>query len=410
MRGIDMIRYEVRLKKMGQITALPDSQKLFGFLMSYSQRYFSSEIVSDFVKEILECRGKCMVSNLMPTGYYPTPKEYIMKKLEKRLKINSENMEKLEVEQERVFNEVKELKIKQNNLTEQIKKLKSKKEMENKKIKKQEREQISEEIQKKKVIFNENSAKIGQISLKNIYEAIKKIDFIKEDSLQSFFKRIETKENQEVTVKELEELEYLSKNQHFIQKFCLESQMKELPGLPNVAYSLPILSYYKKFSKKEEEQKQFSFFVKVEESSILSRTLEELKKSSEKQNISCFLGNKGSSGYNEYSIYEVQKLQNDEDKNSDLNIYLNLGMLLPNFDKIDSEISILDIHTSDRKPFDIENNIPKIISFITAGSIIKKQSEKIDIFEIGRSIPNKYNLLYKNAIVFGNSYLKRLEV
>lgn len=99
-----MIRYEVRLKKMGQITALPDSQKLFGFLMSYSQRYFSSEIVSDFVKEILECRGKCMVSNLMPTGYYPTPKEYIMKKLEKRLKINSENMEKLEVEQERVFN------------------------------------------------------------------------------------------------------------------------------------------------------------------------------------------------------------------------------------------------------------------------------------------------------------------
>jgi len=405
-----MIRYEVRLKKMGQITSLPDSQRLFGFLMSYSQRFFSSEIVSNFVKEILECRGKCMVSNLMPTEYYPTPKEYIMKKLEKRLKINSEKMEKLEVEQEKVFGEVKELKIKQNDLTEQIRKLKSKKEIKDKEIKNREREQISEEIQKKKVIFNKNSEEIGQISLKNIYEAIKKIDFIKEDSLQSFLKSIETKENQEVTVKELEELEYLSKNQHFIQKFRLESQIKELPGLPNVAYSLPILSYYKNFPKKEGEQKQFSFFVKVEENSILSRTLEELKKSSEKQNIPCFLGNKGSSGYNEYSIYEVQKLQNDEDKKSDLSIYLNLGMLLPNFDKIDSEISILDIHTSDRKPFDIENNVPKIISFITAGSIIKKQSEKIDIFEIGRSIPNKYNLLYKNAIVFGNSYLKRLEV
>ncbi|MDK4479487.1 hypothetical protein MWG12_09630, partial [Fusobacterium necrophorum] len=142
-----MIRYEVRLKKMGQITSLPDSQRLFGFLMSYSQRFFSSEIVSNFVKEILECRGKCMVSNLMPTGYYPTPKEYIMKKLEKRLKINSEKIEKLEVEQEKVFGEVKELKIKQNSLIEQIKKLKPQKEMENKKIKEQERKRISKELQ-----------------------------------------------------------------------------------------------------------------------------------------------------------------------------------------------------------------------------------------------------------------------
>lgn len=405
-----MIRYEVRLKKRGQITALPDSQKLFGFLMSYSQRFFSSEIVSNFVKEILECRGKCMVSNLMPTGYYPTPKEYIMKKLEKSLKINSENMEKLEIEQEKVLNEVKELKIKQNDLTEQIRKLKSKKEIDNKKRKKHERKQISEEIKNKKEMFNENSAKIAQLSLKKIYETIKKMDFIKENSLQSFLKSIEKRENQEITVKELEELEYLSRKQHFIQKFRLESQIKKLPGLPNIAYSLSILSYYKNFPEKEEEQKQFSFFVKVEENSILSKVLEKLKKSSEKQNIPCFLGNKGSSGYNEYSIYEVKKLQNNEDKNNNLSIYLNLGMLLPNFDKIDSEISILDIHTSDRKPFDIENDIPKIISFITAGSIIKKQNEKIDIFEIGRSIPNKYNLLYKNAIVFGNSYLKKLEV
>lgn len=406
-----MIIYEVRLKKRGPITALPDSQKLFGFLMSYSQRFFSSEIVSNFVKEILECRGKCMVSNLMPTGYYPTPKEYIMKKLEKSLKINSENMEKLEIEQEKVLNEVKELKIKQNDLTEQIRKLKSKKEIDNKKRKEHERKQISEEIKNKKEMFNENSAKIAQLSLKKIYETIKKMDFIKEYSLQSFLKGIEKRENQKITVKELEELEYLSKKQHFIQKFRLESQIKKLPGLPNIAYSLSILSYYKNFPEKEEEQKQFSFFVKVEENSVLSKVLEELRKSSEKQNIPCFLGNKGSSGYNEYNIYEVKKLQNDEDKNNNnLSIYLNLGMLLPNFDKIDSEISILDIHTSDRKPFDIENDIPKVISFITAGSIIKKQSEKIDIFEIGRSIPNKYNLLYKNAIVFGNSYLKRLEV
>ena len=31
-----MITYEVKLKKIGEMTTLPDSQRLFGFLMNFS--------------------------------------------------------------------------------------------------------------------------------------------------------------------------------------------------------------------------------------------------------------------------------------------------------------------------------------------------------------------------------------
>ena len=92
--------------------------------------------------------------------------------------------------------------------------------------------------------------------------------------------------------------------------------------------------------------------------------------------------------------------------------YLNIGMLLPNFDKIDAQMSVLDIYTSDRKPFEIEYEIPKVISFITTGSVIKLKQDKTDLYEVGKSIDNsRYNPMYKkNAIIFGNSYLVKLEV
>ena len=34
-----MITYEVRLKKIGAMTTLPDSQRLFGFLINNSKKY-----------------------------------------------------------------------------------------------------------------------------------------------------------------------------------------------------------------------------------------------------------------------------------------------------------------------------------------------------------------------------------
>lgn len=81
-----------------------------------------------------------------------------------------------------------------------------------------------------------------------------------------------------------------------------------------------------------------------------------------------------------------------------------MGMVLPN--SINYEKSYIDLHISDRKAFEITEKAKKVIGFINTGSVI--YSEKED-FNIGKSIPNKYNVLYKNAIVFGNSYLETLD-
>ena len=126
------------------------------------------------------------------------------------------------------------------------------------------------------------------------------------------------------------------------------------------------------------------------------------------------MGGKASSGYNEYRIYSIEKSKEAERLRQayEDERYLNIGMLLPNFDKIDAQMSVLDIYTSDRKPFEIEYEMPKVISFITEGSVIKLRQDKIDLFEVGKSIDNsKYNPMYKkNAIIFGNSYIVKLEV
>ena len=94
-----MITYEVKLKKIGEMTTLPDSQRLFGFLMNFSKKYCTEDEISSFVKGVREQKQKCMISNIVPSGYYPTPKEYIMQKLQKRLEKNQEEIQRLEKEQ-----------------------------------------------------------------------------------------------------------------------------------------------------------------------------------------------------------------------------------------------------------------------------------------------------------------------
>ena len=273
-------------------------------------------------------------------------------------------------------------------------------------------------MEKIKADFNNNSKLINNLSSKNIYETVKKMDFIEQNQLKELLKLGESRD--EIRVDDLLKFKYIKKNQTFIQKFRLENQIKQLPGIPNVAYSLPILSFENQAGNL---QRQFSFFVEVNKETCISKTLEAMKenldfdkntKDISKCGIPCFLGGKGSSGYNEYSIYNIEKLSVDEDslKTSISESYLNMGMLLPNFDKIDVEKSVLDIYTSDRKPFEIEYEVLKVISFINVGSVIKLRQDKIDLFKVGKSIDNsKYNPMYKkNAIVFGNSYLVKLEV
>ncbi|MGP1370468.1 MAG: hypothetical protein ACTTKU_04705 [Eggerthia catenaformis] len=400
-----MITYEVKLKKIGEMTTLPDSQRLFGFLINSSKKYCSEGEISTFVKKVREQEEKCMISSVFPTGYYPTPKGFIMQKLEYSLEKNQQEIKKLEEKYESIVKKVQKLEDKkESNEDPTVKKVQK---LEDKKESNEDTTNLKSQLKKIKNDFNNLSANINNLSVKNIYETIKNMDFIEKSQLNDLLKIRE-----KIDVKSLKKFEYIKRNQTFIQKFRLENQIKELPGIPNVAYSLPILSFTNKVG---EVQKEFSFFVKVEKESCISKCLERMKKNLDKHEIPCFLGGKGSSGYNEYQIHCIEKLNESEDKEhyamSNAN-YLNMGVLLPDFDRIDAKNSMMDIHTSDRKPFEIENEIPKIISFVTEGSVIKTKEDKIDIYKVGKSIDNsKYNPLYrKNAIIFGNSYLVKLEV
>ena len=408
-----MIRYEVKLNKIGEMTTLPDSQRLFGFLINNSKKYCSEEDISSFVRGVRQQEQKCMISNLLPSGYYPTPKEFIMQKLQGGLDKNQEEIKKLEEIQTKLRRESEDV----------IQKLREKNKA--KKINKEHKKKLDKEIQscksrleKIKADFNNNSKLINGLSSKNIYETVKRMDFIEPNRLKELLKLEESKDK--IRVDDLLKFKYIKKNRTFIQKFRLEDQIKGLPGIPNVAYSLPILSFE---NQKGDIQRQFSFFVEVREGTCISKTLEAMNESLDsvkkgkdifEYGIPCFLGGKASSGYNEYRIYSIEKSKEAEGLRQVFadERYLNIGMLLPNFDKIDAEMSTLDIYTSDRKPFEMENEVPKVISFITTGSIIKLKQDKTDLYEVGKSIDNsRYNPMYKkNAIIFGNSYLVKLEV
>ncbi|MFC2471695.1 MAG: hypothetical protein ACFNVI_09895 [Lachnoanaerobaculum gingivalis] len=408
-----MIRYEVKLNKIGEMTTLPDSQRLFGFLINNSKKYCSEEDISSFVRGVRQQEQKCMISNLLPSGYYPISKEFIMQKMQGRLNKNQEEIKKLEEMQMKLRGESEEV----------VQKLREKNKA--KKLNKVHKDELYKEIhscksqlEKIKADFSSNSKLINSLSSKNIYETVKRMDFIEQNQLKALLKLGES--NDKIRVDDLLKFNYIKKNRTFIQKFRLENQIKQLPGIPNVAYSLPILSFE---NQKGDIQRQFSFFVEVREGTCISRALEAMNErldSAKKEKdifeygIPCFLGGKASSGYNEYRIYSIEKSKEAEGLRQVFadDRYLNIGMLLPNFDKIDAQMSVLDIYTSDRKPFEIEYEIPKVISFITTGSVIKLKQDKTDLYEVGKSIDNsRYNPMYKkNAIIFGNSYLVKLEV
>lgn len=398
-----MITYEVKLKKIGEMTILPDSQRLFGFLMNFSKQYCPEEEISAFVKGVKEQEQKCMISSMLPTGYYPMPKAYVIQKLQKKL---NENQEEITLSEEQQTDLRKEIESFIQILPEKKELVNEGKDKKEKKKIEKEIEDLKSELEDKKNEFNQSASKINNLSTKNIYETIKGMDFIKQNELKEILNL--TEKNEKISVEVLKTFKHIKKKQTFIQKFRLENQIRELPGMPNVAYALPILSFE---NQEGEIQKEFSFFVRAPKESCLAKGLEGMQISLQNHDIPCFLGAKGVSGYNKYQISSVEVLDEQESKDVRNIAYLNLGVLLPNFDNIEIEHSFLDIYTSDRKPFEIENEVPKVISFVTAGSVIQVRDDSTDLYQVGKSIDNsKYNPLYKkNAIIFGNAYLIGLE-
>lgn len=327
--------YKIMLESIGKITLLPDSQKLFGFLMSKLSEHFTANEVSSFVNGVYENKTKCMISNLLPEGYMPFPASYILD----RVSDNSED----------------------------------------------------------------------------VYKLVKKIDYIDEKSLVSiieYFNSYDKTTHNKGELKSVEDLEkatgskisFVSTKQSYLQKFKLESQEKSMPGLPNKSYSLPILEYYLNASDLKWEL--FSFYVEVEKNSILASYIEELCKNPNNHETIYGLGSKVSHGYNTYQLKCVEKYKKDEN-NGRKHILINMGMLIPQIENIDKEGSFLEIYSSNRKSYEISDNVEKVISFIAPGSVISTNNKNMNV---GRCIANEYNIVHRNAIIFGNSFIKRLEV
>lgn len=449
--------FQIQLNQVGEITGLPDSQRLFGFLMSLVDK---KENIDDFAKNILEGKECCMVSNVMPLGYYPMPKDYIMEKLEECFQSNQKKIKELEENRKQVKIGIEELVKKVNNILEEqrqkereikqveeeIKRLNALQEsngnqagdnfknaiaiQENKKkdmdIKvkslKDEKKEYNKQIDKLTPKYNTISQGIAELSRKEIYEAIKKIDFIQKEDLEKLLTDISDlgkNDDQVWEAKKLKEYDSIKKNQNFIQKFHLKSQTEKWPGLPNIAYSLPILSLRKAGKEKGqiEEKKIFCFYVAVEENSILAIKLQNMSRE-EKLSLPCFLGSKASSGYNAYELAKVVRVEDIQELNikvkkesaipNEKKKFLNLGMLLPDEESLDWQSSILEISSSDRKPYEINDETSKVISFIIAGSVIVRDDKQNAEYKIGKCIKNQYNPLYRNALIFGNSFLVEL--
>ena len=325
-----MYIFEIKLKRIGEITLLPDSQKLFGFLMGKLKEFYSDEKIGEFVESVERKESICMISNLFPTDYRPMPKSYIFDKLN-----------------------------------------------------------------------------IG-IYDKKLHEKIKNIEFIKREDLKKLINS--TKNNtSNIDNINLDNYNYIKKEDTFIQKFKIESQVRQLSGFPNIAYSIPIVRYK---DNSGNIISNYSFLIKLEKGNIL---FDYLKNKDNLLNLDCHLGHKTSYGYNTYVVKDIEfskqkkdKKQKDILKYSKNEKFLNLGMLLPNLDKINIEKSYLELYTSHRKPFELSDGVNIFISFLSAGSVLSLK-EKSEYTCMSKCIINEYNLMYDKAIVFGNSYLETLE-
>ena len=98
-----MNNYKVILKSTGAITQLPDSQKIFGALVTELSRIKGEEAASKLVKAVYEKRMHLALSNLLPLGFLPVPQDYIVEKITETVSENEDIKEKRAQVKERKY-------------------------------------------------------------------------------------------------------------------------------------------------------------------------------------------------------------------------------------------------------------------------------------------------------------------
>lgn len=316
--------YKIKMSLTGRATQLPDSQKIFGALIyKYSEKY-SSERASRLVSSILKEEIYLAVSNLLPEGYLPCPRQFLLDKL------------------------------------------------------------ASEE--------HSGNKRKSKFPSKIIYKEINKRKFILQEDL---YKMVTDPENAVYSYPFV----YIESSQQI--HAALDAGRYNLPGLPPNVYSVPEINVTEAGADQCERMsiKEFVFYLAIDDGAEHDELLAMLD-SARMHNQLFFLGARASQGLNTYIVHEIELQPNWYE--DETNVFLNLGMLLPN--QIDFKNSSLQLYTSERRPYQMtagwdKGKNGKFISYIEAGSTIRANKGWKDV---GRSIQSPFE---NRDIVFGNSFM-----
>lgn len=104
-----MNNYKIVLKSAGAVTQLPDSQKIFGALVTGLSRMKGEETASKLVQEVFEREIHLALSNLLPLGFLPVPQAYIVEKIAETISEDEDIKEKREQVKKRTYIEETQL-------------------------------------------------------------------------------------------------------------------------------------------------------------------------------------------------------------------------------------------------------------------------------------------------------------
>ena len=242
-----------------------------------------------------------------------------------------------------------------------------------------------------------------KVTGKESYKKIKKRAFLKKDQLMELMEvQGESPQNPEAC----ELFPYVALEDSQQIHASIDSLRYDLPWLKSNLYSVPEITVVEHKSKESRNViNEFQFYI----SGKVGSEMENLKsclEDSRDNNQLLTLGPRSSQGLNLYQIEDIKDIKGFADITTSNELYLNIGMLLPN--RLDFENSYLKLFTSERRPFrsygERNSETPKqLISFIEAGSLINVNKGQ-KLAEIGQSVRSPFDSEGKE-IVFGQAFL-----
>lgn len=105
-----MKNYKIILKSNSAITQLPDSQKVFGALVTAFAEANGNDKTSELVKAVIDKKIHLALSNVNPLDYFPMPQDYVVDRLAKMVAVGESLKKKRAAVKERAYVRLEDLK------------------------------------------------------------------------------------------------------------------------------------------------------------------------------------------------------------------------------------------------------------------------------------------------------------